>query len=611
MTASGELDAGSVVEAMAVGFLRTDSHGAILYANAWLAALLGYTRDELVAMPSLELYKDPDERHRAVARYEATDEILMGLQLRWKRKDGSPVDVQLYTTRRDQSGTTIFDIVVTEVSEVVRQRQELERTAATLDLVVLQLPAIYWVTDADLRIRRTGGAIEKVLGYRPDLFIGRTIPHVHAIEPGTTDPTEYHRRALSGEIVRYSTEYRHKLLENTLGPNRIDGRILGVIGTAIDVTAARTLERRMVDAQRAESLGVLAGGLAHDFNNLLVAILGNADLALRDMPPGAIGRSELDNIRHAGRRAAELIDQLLAYAGRGAGEASDVAPQPVIDELLRIINPTMPRGVDIRVDVPRELVVRAAPSQLRQALLNLLANARDALAARGRGGRIAISARAVAHDGAAHVDDVLTASGDNYVAIEVSDDGPGVSLDARRRIFEPFYTTKASGHGLGLAAVLGIVRSHGGGLRVAAEPGDGARFTILWPSAGSPLPATGGAPARETRTVLVIDDEALVRDVVARMVGDLGYFAVAVADGATALDIVETRPVDAVIVDLSMPGMNGAEVIAALRARRPQLPVVLCSGYDRTRRGPVAADAYLPKPFDLEALAATLAKLLR
>jgi CheY-like chemotaxis protein len=179
--------------------------------------------------------------------------------------------------------------------------------------------------------------------------------------------------------------------------------------------------------------------------------------------------------------------------------------------------------------------------------------------------------------------------------------------ETRRRIFEPFYTTKASGHGLGLAAVLGIVRAHGGGLRLTSSPGQGARFQVLWPMSPPDEPVKVVVPA--ARTVLVIDDEDLVRDVVARMIEDLGYSALTACDGASGLEVLATKTVDAVLVDLTMPRMSGADVVATLRKTRPSLPVILCTGFDRDRRGHVEADAYLPKPFRIEALEKTLASI--
>jgi CheY-like chemotaxis protein len=364
----------------------------------------------------------------------------------------------------------------------------------------------------------------------------------------------------------------------------------------------------MVDAQRAESLGVLAGGLAHDFNNLLVGVLGNADLALREIPRGAPGRSAVEAVREAGLRAAELTNQLLAYAGRGGAGTTRVYPAELVDELLRITSPTFTANIKVEIEVPSSLALRGDPSQVRQVLLNLIGNARDALGSRG--GTIKIAALAHQHDGAGEPNDVLVAPAGNYIVLQVWDDGPGMDAETRRHVFEPFFTTKQSGHGLGLAAVLGIVRAHGGGLKLKTGTGHGARFCVFWPAAVTLPQRAITEPPLEGRTVLVIDDEDLVRDVVARMIDDLGYNAVTARNGADGLDLIDRQQIDAVLVDMTMPNMSGADVIAALRTKKPGLPVVLCSGYDRASKGPVTADAYLPKPFRLDALERTLAKLL-
>jgi CheY-like chemotaxis protein len=255
-------------------------------------------------------------------------------------------------------------------------------------------------------------------------------------------------------------------------------------------------------------------------------------------------------------------------------------------------------------------VVRADPSQLRQVVLNLVTNARDAVAARG--GRVEISARVVDHNGISQVDDVVSPSAGTYLVISVSDDGAGIDPAVRARIFDPFFTTKPSGHGLGLAAVQGIVRSHGGGLRVCASPSGGARFEVWWP-AGRPEPTRLPTPIpTPVLNILVVDDEDLVRDVLARMVEDLGYSVIAVADGAEALALADRSEVtlDAVILDLTMPTMSGRTVLTGLRARRPGVPIVLCSGYDREASGP-SGDAFLRKPFRMEDLERILADVTR
>jgi PAS domain S-box-containing protein len=589
---------------------RSTEQGKFLHVNRALVELLGYESTEALLAANLneDIYETSVQRTEMIAKYKNRG-VVDGALVQWKTRDGRRLHVRIFGHVIVDGDQATFDASVLDVTGLEATNAELERTAATLDMVVRQVSAVYWLVDADLRIQRTGGPIMEVLGYPPDLYIGTTLYEVHRVDPGSSDPVGSHLRALQGEASHYMTEYRDRQLANTICPYRVDGVIVGAIGTAVDVTTQRALERRMVDAQRAESLGVLAGGLAHDFNNLLVAILGNADLGLRDIPAGAPGRAALENVRSAGLRAAELTNQLLAYAGRGGVSSARVIPAPIVDELLRISAARMPANATATVDIPADLVIHGDAGQFRQVVLNLLGNARDALG--DAGGTISLTARPVRLDGNPHPDDVLTATAGNYVVLEVKDDGGGMSTESRRRIFDPFFTTKPTGHGLGLAAVLGIVRSHGGGLRVTSVLGEGSTFQVMWPAA-TPLEGSVHSPARPAaRTVLVIDDEELVRDVVARMVEDLGYQVVTAEDGVVGLEVVETQPIDAVLVDLTMPRMSGAEVVSALRARRPNLPIVLCTGYDRDRRGPVAADAYLPKPFRIEALEETLARLLQ
>ncbi len=597
-----------------IGMYRSTQEGRFLYVNHALAAMLGYTTQELLEINlNTDIYFDVTVRPQLIEEYRARG-VIDGVRVHWKHRSGRSVTVQIFGhVVEDEHGKASFDASVLDVTAIeaaneklVSQREEVARTATILDLVVRQMPALYWLMDHDLRIVRTGGAVRAVLGYDPDTYVGTTLYDVERHTPSNGDSVAKHLRALAGETVVYETEYLNKHLATTLCPHRVDGVIRGVIGTAIDVTASRALERRMVDAQRAESLGVLAGGLAHDFNNLLVAILGNADLGLRDTTPGAPGRAALENIRFASLRAAELTDQLLAYAGRGGVSASRVVARPVVDELLRISAPTMPENVAIRVDIPVDLAIRGDAAQVRQVLLNLINNARDALGERG--GSIAITAKLVRAAGDVDVNDVISAPVGTFVELVITDDGPGIDREMRRRIFEPFFTTKSTGHGLGLAAVLGIIRSHMGGLRLMSSPGEGTQFTVLWPATTTLEQPVVEPPS--LRTVLVIDDEDLVRDVVARMIEDLGYTAVTAPDGQTGLDLIANQSIDAVLVDLTMPRMSGADVVAALRISRPTLPVILCTGFDRDRRGPVSADAFLPKPFRIEALEQMLAKVL-
>lgn len=570
-----------------------------------MVAILGYDSvEEVLALNLLDsVYIDAHERAPVLEEYRDTG-FVEGRRVRWRTRTGRVLTVQLFGHVVEGKEGLIFDATVIDLTEIDQLEDHLRRQREIVEQAMRQMPATYWIVDRDLVLLEVGGPVEQLFGYQVHEYVGKPLANAIDRERGPETFARY-QRALAGEVVVSESEYRDKLLAATIAPYRdTSGAIVGALGTAIDVTAVRMLERRMVEAQRAQSLGLLAGGLAHDFNNLLVAVLGNADLALREIPADKPGRCAIENIRIAGLRAAELTDQLLAYAGRGGAGTARVEPAGIVDELLRISAPSLPAYVDIRVDIPARLAVRADPAQLRQVLLNLISNARDALGARR--GDITVSGELV-HIAVEDPDDTLTAPPGNYIALRVVDNGPGMNAETRRKMFEPFFTTKQSGHGLGLAAVLGIIRAHGGGIRVRSAPDQGTEIRVFWPAAVTE-PIIASVPSTSSRTVLVIDDEALVRDVVARMVEDLGYAAMTAADGPSGIDLAEQA--DAVLVDLTMPQMSGADVVAALRQKRPGLPVVVCSGYDRDARGPIQADAYLPKPFRIDALERTLAKLL-
>jgi PAS domain S-box-containing protein len=377
------------------------------------------------------------------------------------------------------------------------------------------------------------------------------------------------------------------------------------------VRAAAEIERTLGEAQlrqsqKMEAIGHLTGGIAHDFNNLLTSIMGYVALAAERVT-GADPKlaTYLDQATASCLRARDLIQQMLTFSRGGRGDPQVIALAPRIGEALRLLRASLPATVAMRMDLDDDAPpVLLDPVQLEQVLMNLVINARDAMRSSGE---LRVTLRKAA--AAAACTSCRTPFGGEWVELVVADTGPGIPPDVQERMFEPFFTTKDTGNGLGLAAVLGIVRAHGGGLRVVSAPGEGTRMQVLWPAAvTAPLQAVSVPSA--SQTVLVIDDEDLVRDVVARMVEELGYATVTARDGKDGLAMLEQHQVDAVLVDLSLPQMSGADVVAAMRARRPDLPLIVCSGYDRDGRGPVAADAFLPKPFRIESLQRTLAKLL-
>ncbi|MBN9117724.1 MAG: PAS domain S-box protein [Planctomycetes bacterium] len=438
------------------------------------------------------------------------------------------------------------------------------------------------------------------------------------------------RRAIeTGEPMRYTFRGRVPTPDgrprwfSTRGQVLRDGagRVVRIVAVTSDVTERKraeeereTLNRQLQDAQRWESLGVLAGGVAHDFNNILTVVLGSAGLARRGLLPGSPAVNYLDQIEQACRRAAEVCRQMLAYAGRAHGSGTRTDLPALVRESAPLLDiPAAHATVRLDLDDPLP-PVRADPAQVRQVLVNLVTNAAEAT---GRAGEVVVRAHAAeVPEGTSDADLQLAPPPGRYVVLTVTDRGPGMSPEVRARMFDPFFTTKFAGRGLGLAAVLGIVRTHKGGIRVSTAPGLGTTVSVYWPAAHDPAPdASVPVPAAPpTVAALVIDDEMFVREVTASTLEEMGFAALLAADGPSGLDLfVRHRDViKVVVVDVMMPGMTGDEVVLALRRTAPTVPVVLVSGFTERRLlkslGP--RTEFLQKPFHPEDLMAVVRRLI-
>jgi signal transduction histidine kinase/CheY-like chemotaxis protein len=379
----------------------------------------------------------------------------------------------------------------------------------------------------------------------------------------------------------------------------------------------RALERDLREARRLESLGVLAGGVAHDFNNLLAAILGHADLALRRLPADSPAREYLEQIITASRSAAGLTRQMLTYAGGGSMSRERIDLADLAAGVVRMMAVTVGRHARLRTSLephPPEIIGDRA--LLAQLLMNLVTNAADAVGERE--GEIIVAAYETRVDPAginpAHASPEF--AGGVCVCLEVRDTGQGMPEGVRERMFEPFFSTKFTGRGLGLSAALGTVRSHLGAIEVTSREGEGTTIRVYFPPAAGEAPrATGAAapPAARYATpadgaILVVDDDPLVRGVVAATLGAAGRRVVECGDGEQAVGVASDAglALAAAVVDLTMPGLDGVEVAGALRERRPGLPLVIMSGYSdlSARDGPgrIPGAVFLPKPFSADEL---------
>jgi nitrogen-specific signal transduction histidine kinase/CheY-like chemotaxis protein len=387
-----------------------------------------------------------------------------------------------------------------------------------------------------------------------------------------------------------------------------------------DITERLQIEQKLRDSQKIESLGLLAGGLAHDFNNLLTTILGYASLSDGELPRESPVRVYLSEIEQASRRASELCHQLLAYAGRGRVVVGPINLSTLVDESIRLLRLSISTKAVLNLQLEPHLpFINGDASQLRQVVMNLLMNASDAL--NGREG--AIDIRTGIRNFTAQelklklFGDQLPAG--EYLFLEVADTGSGMTPEVKAKLFDPFFTTKSKGRGLGMAAVLGIVKVHHGAIRVESEIGQGSQLQLLFPAFAGTVLQESRAASRMLRghgLVLVVDDEEIVRKLAVRMARSLGFETVEARDGQEAVEWVSERgdSLRAILLDMTMPRLNGREAYLAIRQRYPSLPILVMSGFSASEVTTNFINSryvgFLQKPFSQQDLSNGLQSLL-
>lgn len=428
---------------------------------------------------------------------------------------------------------------------------------------------------------------------------------VHQRKDGSTYPVEVHL-----QLTTYAGQpvFAAIILDTT---QRMEAR-----------EARKQLETQIQQAQKLESLGLLAGGIAHDFNNLLVGILGNADLALHDLSPTSPGRDYLADIVTAAQRAAELCKQMLAYSGKGKFVVRAVDVSRSVEEMLHLLQVSISKSVILKFNFEPNLpTVEADVTQLRQVIMNLITNASEAIG--DRSGIITVSTGAMdctreyLHE--TYLDDSLTEG--VYVTVEISDTGQGMDELTREHIFDPFFTTKFTGRGLGLAAVLGIVRGHKGAIKVYSEPGKGTTFKVLLPASDQPAEDGTEETSEATEwksegTVLVVDDEETVRALAKRMLASIGIEVLTAEDGQVGVDLYRENmsTISLVLLDMTMPRLDGKEAFRQMRSINPDVRVILTSGYNEQEVTSSFAGkgiaGFIQKPFRRDALVEVVRKEL-
>ncbi|HEY7372406.1 MAG TPA: PAS domain-containing protein [Polyangia bacterium] len=551
-------------------------------------------------------------------------------------------------------GPTSFGLVLSDIALRKSQEEALETGRLAQRALLDNQPHLAWLKDVEGRFLAVNKVFAEACGLSsPESLVGKTDldvwPRALAEAYRADDAAVMasgRQKAVEEPIAGVDgTRWFETYKSPVFAP---DGSIVGTTGVARDVTERknaeqqalraeeerRKLELSVLQAQKLESLGVLAGGIAHDFNNLLTTILGNADLARMESSPDSPARGFLDDIVRASRRAADLCRQMLAYSGKGHFVIQPISLNELVSEMGELLSVSTSKKATLSHTFAADLPsVLADATQLRQIVMNLITNASEAVG--DREGTITLRTGALSCD----LDYFADAIGDRerhlpgqYVFLEVSDTGVGMDAETLARIFDPFFSTKFAGRGLGLAAVLGIVRGHKGALKVCSTPGKGTTFRVLLPAHGAPAEPGEAKPGKarpgearpgEARDfhgeglVLIADDEAAVRALARNVLERAGFRVVTAVDGREALEVYQRlgREIQLVVLDMTMPHLDGEACFLALRELDPDAKIVMTSGYSEQEvmahfvgKGLVG---FVQKPYEAGAFLGKIRDILR
>ena len=617
----------SIIDHASEAVLLTNEAGGIERANPAAGRIFGYRSEEWRGLSVHDLAPEEiRERHAEwLTETLAGERDILGRvrELTARRKDGAIIPVEVAVNAFRAGGQRKFSVIVRDISERKKALAEIETLAAALRAMGEGV----MVTDTEARIEYVNPAFERITGYPAAEAVGRFA----SILRGDAHDDDFYKQICrhleAGEPWRGRIVIRRKngedaVTERTITPVHDErGNLVRHVTVMRDLTEELAEQRRREHAQRLESLGVLAGGIAHDFNNLLAAILGNASLGRMKLEAGDSPALHLSRIEQASKQAAALCKQMLDYSGKGKMEVGPVHLSRMAEETLDLLRASISKRARLRLDLDPDLpLVQGDESQLRQVLMNLVINASEALGERGgtiaiRTGPAGMAACDIERCQACHGADNLGEG--PFVALEVEDDGCGMDEETLSRLFDPFFTTKFTGRGLGMSAVLGIVRGHGGAICVESRPGAFSRFKVMLPCAegatSTPTDAGDAAGgAASGATVLVVDDEDMVREIAAEILQEAGHETLQARDGAEAVDIYREHgdAIDLVLLDVTMPNMDGRECLQALRRINPDVRVVLASGYSEEtierRFSGLRLDGIVKKPWVPEALIALI-----
>ena len=510
----------------------------------------------------------------------------------------------------------------------ITEEKERSLQLAKLGAVVEQADELIVITDSTGVIEYVNPAFERISGYSADETIGNKPSLVKSGEHSDIYYTAMWETLASGKTWRgdFINKARdgglYEVTQSITPIKRNDDEIIGYVAVQHNVTEQRQIQKKLQHTDRVESLGILAGGIAHDFNNLLTAILGNASLAIKHFGSDATASRYLSAIEQASMSAADLCRQMLAYSGKGKFIVKPVNLSGLVENMGKLIDVSLAKNIVVKYHLSEQTpCIDGDVAQMQQVILNLITNASEAI--EGKSGVISL-ATGMMQVGSDYLNGCL---GDHrlepgrYVFLEVSDNGCGMDAETQKKIFDPFFTTKFTGRGLGMSAMLGIVKGHHGGLRIYSEPGQGTTIKIVFPLSHEQAdrnesPELSDNTWKASGMALVVDDEETVREVAALMLGDFGLQVITACDGLEGVERFREHQheISVVLMDMTMPKMDGQSCFRALREINPDVRVILSSGYNEqeatSRFAGKGLAGFVQKPYSANQLAETLQSVL-
>ncbi len=617
---------------VSVGIAYIDRDGVCLAANPKTFEMFGYSVQEMLGKSFHDLTFPEDKFKGRNKHLDVWDGKLPNFShdKRFLRKDGSLLWCNTYTSPvKDIEGQTKYFIsVMTDITDRKQAEEDLATEKERLSVTLRSIGEGVITTDTAGRVVLLNPVAEKFTGWTQAEAAGRPLPAVfHIVDEKTRQlaPNPAERVLQTGEIIGLASQTilvsrdgHERYVSNNCAPIRDQGdKVEGVVLVFRDITERQRIEAELRKVQKLESLGLLAGGIAHDFNNILTAIAGNISLAKMDVPAKSSLYDVLAGAENAAFRAKDLTRQLLTFSQGGA----PIKKTTSLKELLEGSVSFALRGSNVqpKFDIPADLwPVDIDSGQISQVLNNLVINADQAMP---EGGLLTVTARNVPR---AQLDRALNLQGENYVLLSFKDQGIGIPQKNLARIFDPYFTTKQKGSGLGLASCYSIIARHDGVILVESELGKGSQFYIYLPAApGKPaLPELAAAPVRPGKgKILLMDDDEMILQLSRRLLDRLGYSVETARDGAEAIDkyrvaLEQRQPFDLVIMDLTVKGgMGGKEAMLHLKKLDPAVRSIVSSGYSTD---PIMADyrryhfnEVLSKPFRVEELTEKIEKVMR